>query len=800
VSEAGALDGLHQVLDLGLSIAMADVAVNREWIDLGDPMQLDALGEGWSTTSEVGLAGEGFVWALATEASFSLNLVHTNYKSLYLRCRPYRYPKAPPQTMTVLVNGTELQTVELKGGFRTYKIKLPQQSLRRGGNHTVLRFAYARSPQEQDPANRDDRTLAAAVTWAGLVKPMGQHDPTEQSRPQRLESATGWQLEVPNGSSVSYPVDLPPGARLDLGFSVAGDPSTVVGEVLLGSSDGSQTILFTTLDRKPTPQRYQVDLQHLQGSPVELSFVSRAGTTAAEQTAAVVWQQPQLYTTDTKLDSHSNIILIVADTLRADHLSCYGDRAQTPNLDALARSGVRFEEVYCHIPITGPSHSSLMTSRLPAEHGVHNNGHLLAPEYPTLAESLGRHYRHTAAFISLGVLKAKFGLDRGFDEYHDDFHLSWFKKAPQVNEEVEAWLDKVGQTPFFLWVHYSDPHEPYAPLSIEYPQIKVIVNGEPVTTVPANGQVISVPLLVGPDPLKVSFESAGGELERAIRFRTWRVLGARCTIEPESGLDRHRARSGPTSYSSMLPATLRIESQEKSARQAELRLMMMEQLTVEETRERYRLEVEGLDQAVGRLMDKLDRLGLRQNSLIVFTSDHGESLGEHNHIGHISNLFNPLVRVPLIMSYPGRLPAGLTVQAPVSHLDMTPTILDMMSVPGMSGLRGRSLLPLINGAEQPQLPIVAETYKPEAPFDRQALIWQGFKYIVTWDRDHRALFHLPGDPQELHSLSDDDPARAQQMHDLLLQRLSEIESRGKADEAELSEEDLNQLRALGYVH
>jgi hypothetical protein len=498
VRPSGDLDGLQQVLDFSLSIAMAEMAVTREWVDLGDPQQLDALDEGWAQTTEAARSDEPFVWAIATEASLSLDLVHTNYKSLYVRCRPYRYPDAPPQTMTALVNGTALESVELKNGAHTYKIKIPRQSLRPGRNHMVLRFAYARSPQEQDPASRDHRTLAAAVIWVGAVEPDSQRTLAEARQPQRLVSGDEWSLEVPTNSSVSYSVDLPPDARLDLGFSVTGGPSDVFGELLLGSTDGSQTILFSTPDYATTPQRYQVDLSHLQGSSVDLTFVTRPTVSSADQQAAVVWQHPCLYTTDTKLDSHSNIILIVADTLRADHLSCYGDRALTPNIDALARSGVRFQEVYCHIPITGPSHSSLMTSRLPAEHGVHNNGHLLAPGYPTLAEALGRHYRHTAAFVSLGVLKAKFGLDRGFDQYHDDFDLSWFKKAPQINQEVEAWLDKVGEAPFFLWVHYSDPHEPYAPLSIEYPQIKIVVDGKTVTTVPVDGQVISVPLQMGP--------------------------------------------------------------------------------------------------------------------------------------------------------------------------------------------------------------------------------------------------------------------------------------------------------------
>jgi arylsulfatase A-like enzyme len=800
VTPAGDLDGFHQVMDFGLSMAMAEVAVTREWVDLGDPQQLDVLDKGWSRTTEAVRVGERFVWAIATEASLSLDLVHTSYKSLYVRCRPYRYPGAPPQTMTVIVNGMELSTVELRNGVHTYKIKVPRQSLRSGRNLTTLRFAYARSPQEQDPSSRDRRTLAAAVVWVGFVEPGRQRDPADQHRPQRTGTGDEWQIEVPSNSSISYSVDLPPGARLDLGYSATGEPSEVMGEILL-DVDGSQTVVFSTKNHATTPERHQVDLQHLQGSSVELTFVTRTTVSSADQHAAVIWHHPRLYTSDTRLDSRSNIILIVADTLRADHVSCYGDLAKTPNLDALARSGVRFQEVYCHIPITGPSHSSLMTSRLPVEHGVHNNGQILASGYPTLAEALGRHYRHTAAFVSLGVLKAKFGLNRGFDQYYDDFPLSWFKKAPEINQEVGAWLDQVGETPFFLWVHYSDPHEPYAPLSIDYPQIKVIVNGETVSTTPADGHVIPVPVQVGPDPIKVKFEATGARPGQSFRFRSWRVVGARCSIEPESGLEIRRNRSGPTSYTSMLPATLSITSHDKQLSQAELRLAIMEELNVAQTRERYRLEVEGLDQAVGRLLGKLEELGLRQNSLIVFTSDHGESLGEHNHIGHISNLYNPLVRVPLIMSFPGRLPSGLTIRQPVSHLDLTPTILELITKgPTPSGLRGRSLLQLINGADQPQLPIVAETYKPEAPFDRQALVWQGYKYIITWDRDHRALFHLPDDPQELRTLADSDPARTEQMHDLLMQRLSEIESRGKADEAELSEEDIAQLRALGYIH
>ncbi|HEX2695498.1 MAG TPA: sulfatase, partial [Acidobacteriota bacterium] len=168
-----------------------------------------------------------------------------------------------------------------------------------------------------------------------------------------------------------------------------------------------------------------------------------------------------------------NVLLITLDTTRADHLGCYGYKpAKTPNLDKLAREGVRFARVYCPAPLTLPSHASIMTGLYPVTHGVRNNGHDLPSGIRTLAEILkGRGYA-TAAFVSSFSVDSRFGLDRGFNVYDDTFRLeSPFKtqnmerRAEETFARFSRWLEANGKNRFFGWVHYYDPHLPYDPPS-----------------------------------------------------------------------------------------------------------------------------------------------------------------------------------------------------------------------------------------------------------------------------------------------------------------------------------------------
>ena len=173
-----------------------------------------------------------------------------------------------------------------------------------------------------------------------------------------------------------------------------------------------------------------------------------------------------------------NILLVTLDTTRADHLGCYGwGRARTPELDRLAREGVRFERAFSPVPVTLPAHASLMTGRYPFAHGVRNNGNFyLADKFETLATVLkGRGYR-TAAFVSSFVLDRRYGLQRGFETYDDRMdaagdnnsilNLQAERRGDHAGAALDAWLTayaRQASAPFFAWLHLYDPHEPYAP-------------------------------------------------------------------------------------------------------------------------------------------------------------------------------------------------------------------------------------------------------------------------------------------------------------------------------------------------
>ncbi len=172
------------------------------------------------------------------------------------------------------------------------------------------------------------------------------------------------------------------------------------------------------------------------------------------------------------LPAGTNLLLVTLDTTRADRLGCYGHAAaRTPNLDALATRGVRFERAYAHVPLTLPTHASLLTGTLPPEHGIHDNGRTaLGSELTTLAEVYAARGYRTGAFVSAIALDASFGLDRGFEVYDDDLggaeptvQRQLDRPAAAAVDAAIAWLAADASQPFFAWVHVYDPHAEYTP-------------------------------------------------------------------------------------------------------------------------------------------------------------------------------------------------------------------------------------------------------------------------------------------------------------------------------------------------
>ncbi len=161
-----------------------------------------------------------------------------------------------------------------------------------------------------------------------------------------------------------------------------------------------------------------------------------------------------------------SVLLITLDTTRADRIGCYGyAAAKTPSIDALARSGALFRSAFSQVPLTLPSHTSLLTGTYPPTNGVPVNGVALGEGVATLAEVFRDHGHRTGAFISALVLDSRYGLDRGFDAYNDDLgsHSAVERRADRVTDAALNWLAHPSDEPFFAWIHYFDPHSPYAP-------------------------------------------------------------------------------------------------------------------------------------------------------------------------------------------------------------------------------------------------------------------------------------------------------------------------------------------------
>ncbi|HXV63045.1 MAG TPA: sulfatase-like hydrolase/transferase, partial [Vicinamibacteria bacterium] len=234
-----------------------------------------------------------------------------------------------------------------------------------------------------------------------------------------------------------------------------------------------------------------------------------------------------------------NFLLITLDTLRADRLGSYGYAlGATPNLDRIAREGVRFEEAVSPVPLTLPSHATILTGLFPMGHGVRDNGtYLLADEETTLAEILKAQGYETAAFVSSFVVDSRFGLSQGFDTYYDfDEEASAAEEAKRGLANVQRpggdtakraveWLSRPRQAPFFLWLHLYDPHSPFEapePYRSRFPERPY--DAEVAYTDAVVGDVLDA---VGDETLVVVVGDHGESLgEHGEEYHSWFVYDA----------------------------------------------------------------------------------------------------------------------------------------------------------------------------------------------------------------------------------------------------------------------------------
>ncbi|RMH03699.1 MAG: hypothetical protein D6702_05265 [Planctomycetota bacterium] len=466
-----------------------------------------------------------------------------------------------------------------------------------------------------------------------------------------------------------------------------------------------------------------------------------------------------------------NIAVLLIDTLRADRLGCYGyERPTSPEIDALAARGTRFEAAYAQASWTRPSVASLMTSLYPDSHDIRGDYDVLPAGLPTLAQVLKARGYHTAGFSANPQVSPLYGFDRGFDVFgRGGSHLlrrsaigildhmakrtlrmrilpaltgggaaatagkAGKKKAEEkdplagsgaqaLNRQVFQWLDDYdGRQPFFLYVQYIDPHTPYSP-----PEDLINEGGQEPVSLPAQFIDKNAP----PYPLS-SYEAAPPE-----------VL---------AGLSRL-----------------------------------------------YDAEVRYVDREIGRLLNRLAERGLLEDTIVVVTADHGEELYDHEQWLHGQSLFDELVRVPLIVAGPGV--ARQVVEEPVELIDLLPTAAGWSGAEIHFPIQGRDLGPILaGGGGDPERVVFSERQgayplhavrrgrdkliritSPDGP------VW--LQYDLGRDPGERRNLAAEGGPAaELRELLERTVAAAGA---LLGERAAKVEATGAA---------ADELKALGYI-
>jgi len=396
-----------------------------------------------------------------------------------------------------------------------------------------------------------------------------------------------------------------------------------------------------------------------------------------------------------------NIVLVLIDTLRADHLGCYGYHHPTsPTLDRLAAEGVLFENCFAQGIPTTPAHATIYTGRHPIVHQIvtHGGDQELSKEFPLFPELLIRHGYTTCAADLLYDLKPWFS--RGYEFYINPSlrrPLGLMISCEQINARAVAWLKAHARERFFLFVHYWEPHTPYLPP----PRYRIFYQGDPS------------------DPHNRTLEG----MERHPLGRLWRE-----TWFPKLG-----AQITDGNFIVGL----------------------------------YDGEIRHADDGLAALLRALDETGRAEDTLVLVTSDHGETFYERGIFFDHHGLYDENLRVPLVCRWPTRLPAGRRVPHLVRHVDLAPTILEAAGVPIPEGLDGRSLLPLMTGESDE--PLVDRFVAEECTWQAKwCLRTETHKFILAREPDFygtppRELYDLRTDPQERHNLAEVEPQLAAQM-------------------------------------
>ena len=565
--------------------------------------------------------------------------------------------------------------------------------------------------------------------------------------------------------TATFSVRVPDRAWLDLAVgTIEDDPVTFRVSASAGGK-GGDVLLERTVTTPHRWERTPIDLARYAGQTVTLAC-SLASPTAG---TLGFWGSPVVRVHGAEPSRASGgvsaapavrprgIILIQADTLRRDHLDAYGySRETAPVLKQLAGEGTLFKNYTTQATWTKVSTPTLMTSLYPSTHGVADFFDHLPASASTLAESFRGAGYATVSFSSVLFTGQFTNLHKGFEELHEDGSVSnpqSSKTAREFVDRLAAWLESHRDGPFFAFLHVFDPHDPYEPSA-------------PYNTIWA-------------DPAKKEeHEQQAKDVKKFIKEPLMRQFGMPARDElQKAGFD-------PDAY-------------------------------VKYDEGWYDGSIRAMDVEIARLNERLRGLGLDNDTLFVFLSDHGEEFLDHGRMFHGQTVYGELTQTPLIVRWPAAMPKGRVVDEVVQTIDVFPTLLELSGITPPAGIQGQSLVPLITGQGQwKKRPAVSEKLKTASAGAPPPLDTESFAIVDgDWKLIHNTARHDGAPEYELYEFIKDplDKTDVASQHPDIVARLAKqldgwhqmaTGAKLKPDSEttkSLSPEQLQRLRSLGYV-
>jgi arylsulfatase len=454
----------------------------------------------------------------------------------------------------------------------------------------------------------------------------------------------------------------------------------------------------------------------------------------------------------------SNVLIVIVDTLRADRLGTYGaERNTSPTIDALASESVLFETAVTSAPRTWQAVASILTGLYPYHHGVRFiYDQPLAARHETVGTILGGHGYHTAAFGFIEFLREVTG-GRSFKQHFDPRGRGGVLTDERIADHVGRWIAGVGGQPFLAVVHFRGPHWPYTPR-------------------PGHHDALFGGSRAQHDAIDHSFNQGGYGLAR----------------NSGKGFDLTDA-----------------DAYQRRIFGVDPRADVREHILLH-----YDAAILGIDEILGSLLAKLRQTGVLDQTILVLTSDHGESFGEHGYLQHGPRVDETVLHVPLLIRFPQGSPhgrAGGRIEQLVRTVDIVPTVLDALGLSFPAPLDGQSLLPALKEGHDLQLPAYAESGRefmgvdPELAFagvsGKQRML-RNLRFKLVYrpraDGPSYSLYDLVDDPGETLDVGPQRPdvkATLQAMLGAIVAADPDV----RREEAALSSPQRERLRTLGYV-